>query len=160
MDQFVFSAANETDTARLGAALAEILPDGAVVALCGTLGAGKTRLVQTVAYCLDIDPRQVVSPTFMLIQEYHGQKSVYHIDAYRLASEREFLALGAEEYFETGGLVFIEWADRVANCLPRDTVSIDIEVIGESGRRFNISTTGEKYASLIADLAGKLGESV
>jgi tRNA threonylcarbamoyladenosine biosynthesis protein TsaE len=157
MDQFAFSAANETDTARLGAALAETLPAGTVVALCGTLGAGKTRLVQNVAHSLDIDPRQVVSPTFMLIQEYHGRKSVYHFDAYRLASQREFLALGPDEYFESGGLVFIEWADRVANCLPRDTVNIDIEVIGENSRRFNISTTGEKYASVIDDLASRLG---
>ena len=57
------------------------------------------------------------------------------------------------------GLVLVEWADRVAGCLPRERVDVRIEVTGESRRQFDISATGEKYASLIADLAGKLNQS-
>ncbi len=98
---------------RLGAALAEVLPDGTTVALCGTLGAGKTRLVQAIAEAAGVDRRNVLSPTFVLIQEYHGRRTVYHIDAYRLRDADEFLALGPEEYFEGDGLVLVEWADRV-----------------------------------------------
>jgi tRNA threonylcarbamoyladenosine biosynthesis protein TsaE len=101
----------------------------------------------------------VVSPTFVLIQEYHGQKSIYHIDAYRLRDEDEFLALGPDEYFDSDGLVLVEWADRVPGCLPRERVEVHIEVTGESQRQFDITVTGEKYASLIADLAGKLNQS-
>jgi len=157
MNHFTFTAANETDTARLGAALAEALPGGTVVALCGTLGAGKTRLVQAMAEALGIDRRQVVSPTFVIIQEYQGRKSIYHIDAYRLRDEDEFLALGPDEYFESDGLVLVEWADRVPGCLPRERVDIHIEVTGADQRRFHIAATDEKYASVIADLAGKLG---
>jgi tRNA threonylcarbamoyladenosine biosynthesis protein TsaE len=157
MDHFTFTAANEADTARLGAALAEVLPAGTVVALCGTLGAGKTRLVQAMAEVLGIDRRQVVSPTFVLVQEYHGTKSIYHIDAYRLRDEDEFLALGSDEYFETDGLVLVEWADRVPGCLPPERVDIHIEVIDANQRRFDVAATGEKYESVIADLAGKIG---
>jgi tRNA threonylcarbamoyladenosine biosynthesis protein TsaE len=157
MDHFTFTAADETDTARLGAALAETLPEGTVVALYGTLGAGKTRLVQALAEALGIDRRQVVSPTFVLIQEYHGQKTVYHIDAYRLRGEDEFLALGPDEYFESRGLVLVEWADRVGGCLPRERVDIRVEITGPGRRQFDITAAGEKYASAIADLAGKLG---
>ncbi len=126
------------------------------MALYGTLGAGKTRLVQAMAEALGIDRRQVVSPTFVLIQEYHGQKSIYHIDAYRLRDENEFLALGPDEYFDSDGLVLVEWADRVPGGLPRERMDIHIEVTAESRRQFDITVTGEKYASLIADLAGKL----
>ena len=157
MDRFTFNAADETDTARLGAAMAETLPEGTVVALYGTLGAGKTRLVQALAEALGIDRRQVVSPTFVLIQEYHGQKTVYHIDAYRLRGEDEFLALGPDEYFESPGLVLVEWADRVPGCLPRERVDIRVEITGPGRRQFDITARGEKYESAIADLAGKIG---
>ncbi|MEN6556898.1 MAG: tRNA (adenosine(37)-N6)-threonylcarbamoyltransferase complex ATPase subunit type 1 TsaE, partial [Thermoguttaceae bacterium] len=97
---WTFDAVEESDTARLGAALAEVLPNGTTVALCGTLGAGKTRLVQALAEASGVERRQVLSPTFVLIQEYHGRRSLYHIDAYRLRDADEFLALGPEEYFD------------------------------------------------------------
>jgi tRNA threonylcarbamoyladenosine biosynthesis protein TsaE len=159
LNHFTFTADDETGTARLGAALAQALPAGTVVALYGTLGAGKTRLVQAMAEALGIDRRQVVSPTFMLIQEYHGQKSIYHADAYRLRDEDEFLALGPDEYFDGDGLVLVEWADRVAGCLPRERVDVRIEVTGENQRQFHITATDEKYSMVIADLAGKLDQS-
>jgi tRNA threonylcarbamoyladenosine biosynthesis protein TsaE len=158
MRHVTFIAADESDTARLGAALAQVLPAGTVVALCGTLGAGKTRLVQALAENLGVDRRQVVSPTFVLIQEYLGQKRIYHIDAYRLRDDDEFRALGPDEYFESDGLVLIEWAERVSDCLPLDRVDINIEVTGPTQRQFDISATGEKYASAIADLAENLGQ--
>ena len=90
-----------------------MLPPGTTVALCGTLGAGKTRLVQAIAEGLGVNRRDVVSPTFVLIQEYRGRRMIYHIDAYRLRDDDEFQQLGPDEYFESDGLVLIEWADRV-----------------------------------------------
>ena len=89
MTRCTYAAADETATAALGAALADVLPDGATVALCGTLGAGKTRLVQAMAEAMGIDRREVVSPTFVLIQQYQGRRTVYHIDAYRVRDEDE-----------------------------------------------------------------------
>jgi tRNA threonylcarbamoyladenosine biosynthesis protein TsaE len=155
-----YDAADEQATATLGAALAEVLPEGTTVALCGTLGAGKTRLVQAIAEAAGVDRRQVLSPTFVLMQEYHGCRALYHIDAYRLRDEDEFLALGPEEYFERDGLILIEWADRVQECLPADRVEVRIEVTGPDSRRFEISSIGPKNAEAIRQLQERLSPHV
>ena len=84
---FVYDAHSETDTDAFGKALAAVLPSACVIALNGTLGAGKTRLVQALAAGVGIDRRDVVSPTFVLVQEYHGSRSIIHVDAYRLKDE-------------------------------------------------------------------------
>ena len=77
MSPVVFNAENEAATAALGHALADVLPAGTTVAMYGTLGAGKTRLVQAIAEGLGVDRRDVVSPTFVLIQEYRGRRMIY-----------------------------------------------------------------------------------
>ncbi len=148
-ESFTYDAADESGTAALGAALAELLPDGTTVGLCGTLGAGKTRLVQAVAEAVGIDRREVVSPTFVLIRQHHGRRTICHIDAYRLRDEDEFDALGPDEYFEGDGLTLIEWADRVAGSLPRDRIEIDIEVTGTQSRRFRIRALGRGCTAVI-----------
>lgn len=145
MNEFQFQASNETETFRLGSALARHLPDGSVVALVGTLGAGKTRLVQAIAEGCGIQRRDVVSPTFVLVHEYPGQRMLYHIDAYRLKDADEFLELGPEEYFESDGITLIEWADRVKDCLPRERLEVRIEVTGEETRAFHLVARGRKY---------------
>ena len=152
MQRFVYNSSSLADTDRLGAALARGLPDGTTVALCGTLGAGKTRLVQAIAAACDVPRSQVVSPTFVLCQEYHGTRTIYHLDAYRLKDDDEFLQLGPDEYFESPGLTMIEWADRVADCLPVDAVQIEIVVTGESTRKFEISWEGERFDQLEGSL--------
>jgi tRNA threonylcarbamoyladenosine biosynthesis protein TsaE len=152
---FTYDAPDETATAALGAALADVLPPGTTVALCGTLGAGKTRLVQAIAAACGVDRRQVVSPTFVLIQEYRGRRPVYHIDVYRLRDDAEFMDLGPDEYFESDGLVLVEWADRVQDLLPRDRVEIHIRVTGDTSRRFEITARGRRYADLTAQLRGR-----
>ena len=159
MTSFVFDAANESATAAFGAAIAEILPPGTTVALCGTLGAGKTRLVQAIAEAVGVERRGVVSPTFVLVQEHHGRRDIYHIDAYRLRDEDEFLALGPEEFFESDALTLIEWADRVQGCLPNDRVEIHIEVTGAQSRRFEVAAIGPRYAEVVNQLASALGGS-
>jgi tRNA threonylcarbamoyladenosine biosynthesis protein TsaE len=141
MPHFEFLSRNESDTQRLGAALAAALPPGTTVALIGTLGAGKTRLVQAVAAALGVPPDQATSPTFVLVNQYAGRLPIYHIDAYRLRDEDEFLQLGPEEYFDSPGLTFIEWADRVRDCLPADYLEIRCEALGETERQFTLTTT-------------------
>jgi tRNA threonylcarbamoyladenosine biosynthesis protein TsaE len=152
MPPIIFAANDETATATLGQALAEILPPGTTVALRGTLGAGKTRLVQAIAEGLGVDRREVVSPTFVLIQEYHGRRMIYHIDAYRLHDNDEFQQLGPDEYFENDGLVLIEWADRIEGSLPRDFIDIHIEVTGEESRRFELRAVGSRYEEVLRRL--------
>ena len=152
MTRFVCNADNEAATAALGAALADALPDGTMVALCGTLGAGKTRLVQAIAEACGIDRRSVVSPTFVLISEHRGRRTLYHIDAYRIADEDEFDQLGVDEYFESDALTLVEWADRVEACLPRDRIEVRIEVTGPQSRRFEITAIGQRHTDVILRL--------
>ncbi len=156
MTSFVFETADEADTAALGTALGEVLPEGTTVALCGTLGSGKTRLVQAMAAALGVPPGRVVSPTFVLLQEYPGRCPLYHFDAYRLAGEAEFLDLGPDEYFDGDGLTVVEWADRVAGCLPEERLEVHIEVTGETSRRFEVRAVGTRCEPLVAELRSRL----
>ncbi|WP_197525444.1 tRNA (adenosine(37)-N6)-threonylcarbamoyltransferase complex ATPase subunit type 1 TsaE [Pseudobythopirellula maris] len=126
----------ETDT--LGRRLALALPPGAVVSLVGTLGAGKTRLVRAVTSALG-HRGEVTSPTFVLVNEYCGGRlPVYHFDAYRLKDTDEFLELGPEEYFDGEGITFVEWGDRVAECLPPDALEVRFEVLEGERRRVTL----------------------
>jgi tRNA threonylcarbamoyladenosine biosynthesis protein TsaE len=148
---------SEQDTDRLGAALAEFLPAGAVVALIGPLGAGKTRFVQAVASALGVPPGAVTSPTFVLVNEYAGGRlPVYHFDVYRLKSVEEFLDLGPEEYFHAGGVTFIEWADRVLPHLPPDRIEATFGVVSETAREISLRGTNPKMEQLVDRLATAL----
>lgn len=143
-------AKNEQQTDRLGQWLADTLPAGSVVALLGTLGAGKTRLVQSVAVAIGSPPGTVTSPTFVLVNEYlEGRLPIYHFDAYRLHDEDEFLELGPEEYFEGGGITFVEWADRVASGMPAEYFTIAIEVLGQTEREFVLTARGTEGESIL-----------
>jgi tRNA threonylcarbamoyladenosine biosynthesis protein TsaE len=98
----------------------------------------------------------VVSPTFVLIQEHHGRRPIYHIDVYRLRDEDEFLQLGPEEYFESPGLTLVEWADRVEHCLPRRRIEIHAEVTGPDSRRFEVLDPTGAYPAVIDELRRRL----
>src|SRR6516162_2980771 len=117
MLEFPDPTATEAFGHRLGARL---FP-GAVVALTGPLGAGKTLLIRAIAEGLQVvDSRVVSSPTFVLIQEYYGRMPIYHFDAYRLKAVPEFADLGVHEYFAGEGVCLVEWADRVMELLPEE----------------------------------------
>jgi tRNA threonylcarbamoyladenosine biosynthesis protein TsaE len=152
MQQVVIDAPDEATTVALGRALAEILPDGTTVALQGTLGAGKTRLVQAIAAASGVESGVAVSPTFVLVQEYQGTRRIVHVDAYRMRDEDEFLALGGEELFAGDAVVFIEWAERIARCLPASRLQIAIDETGASSRRFTVAAIGATYEPVIARL--------
>ncbi|UUO09065.1 tRNA (adenosine(37)-N6)-threonylcarbamoyltransferase complex ATPase subunit type 1 TsaE [Blastopirellula sp. J2-11] len=157
--QIELKLSSEVDTDRLGRLLAELLPDGTTIALLGTLGAGKTRLVKAIAAACEIDPQTVISPTFVLVQEYDAKRQLYHMDAYRIQDDDEFLELGPEEYFNSEGLTFVEWADRVVGCMPRSYVEIEIFVVGETERRVTIAPQGKAPADWIKQLATRYATS-
>jgi len=150
-----FDVSSEAETAQFGHALATVLPEACTIALNGTLGAGKTRLVQAIAEAVGVDRRDVVSPTFVLVQEYHGSRWIIHVDAYRLKDEDEFRQLGGEEYLVGPYVVVIEWADRIAGCLPDDYLEIAIEVLGELQRRFTVTPHGPAAERIAAQLDSK-----
>jgi tRNA threonylcarbamoyladenosine biosynthesis protein TsaE len=141
-------------------ALAEALPDGTTVALIGTLGAGKTRLVQALAAACGVPGGTVTSPTFVLCQTYRGRRTLYHLDAYRLKDDDEFLQLGPEEYFDSDGLTLIEWADRVVRCLPPERLEIQIEVAGQTERTFSLTAHGRRLEAALDAIRERTSQPV
>ena len=128
---------SERQTADIAADLARRLPPGTVVQLFGDLGAGKTAFVRGFVEGVGIDPDEVSSPTFTIVQAYGGGQ-VQHVDLYRLDTA-ETDDLGLEELPEAGALVCIEWADRLPGPVP-GAVSVRILDRGGDSRELVIET--------------------
>ncbi len=151
-----FKATSEDDTRRLGEAIGEVALPGLVIALVGSLGAGKTRLVRAIADGAGVRDQIVNSPTFVLVQEYQGRLPIYHFDTYRLRSLDEFIELGAEEYLRAEGVCCIEWADRVAELLPPDVLRVEISVLGDCEREFRVTADGQRAGQTLAFVQARL----
>lgn len=119
-----------------GQALGERLSGGSTVLLFGDLGAGKTAFVRGLACALGIDPAEVSSPTFTLVQEYRGRLTLYHVDLYRL-SAAEAGELGLEEMIGPSSQLAIEWAERLPGALT-GTIAVEIEMDADESRRITI----------------------
>ena len=117
---------SEKETFELGEKFAENLNTGDVVALFGELGSGKTRMIQGICSGLGVQ-ELVSSPTFTLINEYHGRVKIYHFDFYRLSSIEEARSIGSEDYFYDDGVSLIEWADRIVELLPSKRYEIILD---------------------------------
>jgi tRNA threonylcarbamoyladenosine biosynthesis protein TsaE len=126
------------ETVTIGEELAALLWPGSVVALRGTLGAGKTQLVKGLARALGISD-QITSPTYTIISEYEGKLPLYHMDAYRLNDEEEFIQTGAEELFYGKGISAVEWSERIGGLIPAWAVLVEIAITGPEERRVTIS---------------------
>jgi len=151
------TTSSPAETLTMARAFAGPCRPGEVVGLCGTLGAGKTLFVKGLAAGLGVaDVRQVVSPTFVLMRSYPARLTLYHFDAYRLASEAEMDALGCQETFASGGVSAIEWADHVAGCLPPEHLMLSICVEGETRRRFTLECHGAGSAWRVAEFGAAL----
>ena len=151
---------SEDETAQLGQELASTLESGDVVALIGDLGAGKTRLVKSVAAACGVPLDQVNSPTFTLIQEYEGRLLLRHCDTYRLRNPDEFFELGLDELFATDGVAFVEWANRVEDDLPADRLVISITIDSPTHRSFELQSTGPRSAKILQDLIHASGSAI
>jgi tRNA threonylcarbamoyladenosine biosynthesis protein TsaE len=130
------TSTTEADTIALGRRLGATLEPGAAVLLTGPLGAGKTAFVRGLAQGLGLDPDEVSSPTFTIVQEYTGRVRLQHVDLFRLTPvEVDDLAL--EDLWE-GSVMAVEWPDRWLG-RPADAISVDIEPVGETARRITIT---------------------
>jgi tRNA threonylcarbamoyladenosine biosynthesis protein TsaE len=143
-------------TLAFGRQLAQQLFPGAVVALIGPLGAGKTHLVRAIAEGLGVtNSRAVSSPTFVLIQEYSARLPIYHFDAYRLKADADFADLGVHEYFAGDGVCLVEWADRVERCLPAEYLRITFTITGETSRELLLEARGDRYSRIMDHVSGR-----
>lgn len=113
------------DTLKIGEGLAESLKGTEVIALFGGLGMGKTALTTGIARGLGSSD-SVSSPTFALVNEYHGKYNVYHFDMYRISSWDDLYSIGFFDYLDTGVLV-IEWSENIENALPPEYIRVTME---------------------------------
>ncbi|MFR1565624.1 MAG: tRNA (adenosine(37)-N6)-threonylcarbamoyltransferase complex ATPase subunit type 1 TsaE [Christensenellales bacterium] len=130
---------SEADTFGFASAFAATLSGGEVIVLSGQLGAGKTVFVKGLASGLGVT-EEVTSPTFALMNEYDGRLKLYHFDVYRLKSGAEAYEAGLTDYFgEEGSVSCVEWADNIADALPRKIIRIAINYLGDGIREISVS---------------------
>jgi len=126
----------------LGTRIASLLGKGSIVALEGPLGAGKTCLAKGIAKGLCI-PEEVTSPSYTIVSEYEaiisGEKiTMYHIDAYRLRNDDDFIAIGGEDMVYGEGISVIEWSDRILSFIPDGALKVDIAISTDTERKIHI----------------------
>lgn len=156
----VLVSSSPEETHALGSAMGRSLVGGLVIGLVGPLGAGKTQLVKGIAAGNAIDDvRRVTSPTFVLLNEYAGRLTLYHLDAYRLPHESALLALGFDELVRDDSVVVVEWADRVPGAMPHDALWIEMAPTGPTDRELLLRAEGPRAAEFVRAVAGALGQA-
>ncbi len=139
-----FITNSPTETEAVGAALAQRLTPGTVIAYRGDLGAGKTAFTRGLAKGLGIDDI-VTSPTYTIVNEYtSGRLPLFHFDMYRLGSEEELFDIGWEDYLERGGVCAVEWSENVWGALEQPII-VTISRLSENSRKIEIEG-GDKIA--------------
>jgi tRNA threonylcarbamoyladenosine biosynthesis protein TsaE len=131
---------SEDDTMRAGEALARAFRGGEIVFLEGSLGMGKTVFAKGVARGLDIDEKEVTSPSFIVLREHRGRLRLFHIDLYRIDDPAEMERLGLEDFLgDEDAVAVVEWGEKLSASLlpppPASTVKVRIEDLGGSRRR-------------------------
>ena len=133
----VFVSTSEEETEALGRRLAESLKGGCVVALYGDLGAGKTAFVRGMARGLGLACR-VSSPTFTIVNEYLGERPLFHFDMYRLSGADELFDIGWEDYLSRGAVCAVEWSENVEDAFFGDEIVVRIDKLGDTRRKITI----------------------
>ena len=133
----VFESNSELETEQIGERFASSLPDGAVVAMYGELGSGKTAFVRGMARGMGISMR-VSSPTFTIVNEYRGDRELIHFDMYRLSSGDELFDIGWEDYLNRGSVCAVEWSENVEDAFYGDEIIVRFEKTSPTARRIII----------------------
>lgn len=153
INDFLRTVESELETRQLAADFAKCVQPGLTISMNATLGAGKTRFAQAFAEACDVPAGAVVSPTYVICQEYAGASfDIHHLDVYRLTSDDEFLELGSDELFAGSSVKLIEWGEQVVSCLPDDRIDLQIAVTGETSRTFVFRSTGPVAGQTVKSL--------
>ena len=121
-----FHTNSAEETIELGEKIGSLLPKGDIIALQGTLAAGKTTITKGIARALGVQD-EITSPTFCLISEYEGTMPLYHMDVYRLEGGDDFINLGVEDLIYGNGVSLIEWSEKIMSELPKKTIILRLE---------------------------------
>ena len=127
--------ANETYA--LGVEFSNFLESGDVISLVGQLATGKTTFIKGVLSGLGYK-ESVTSPTFTLVNEYNAKFTIIHIDCYREENLDRWIQIGLHDYFNDKNVVFIEWADKITDILPKDTILIKFSHMGNDNRKIEL----------------------
>lgn len=128
---------SERETEDAGAAFAARIPDGSVVAMYGELGAGKTAFVRGMARGMGLTCR-VSSPTFTIVNEYLGERTLLHFDMYRLFGPDELWDIGWDDYLERGAVCAVEWSENVCGAFNGSEITVRFEKLSDTARRITI----------------------
>ena len=149
---------DEAATEALGRRLGRLCRDGDVFLLNGDLGTGKTCLVTAAATAMGVDPKEVTSPTFSLMNVYHGKElNIKHFDLYRINWPAELEDIGFSEYAGGDGVTFIEWAELFPDTMPEENLELKFSRKGE-GREVEFLPHGKRYEALAAALLKESGQ--
>ena len=128
------------ETTALGYKIGKKLKKGDIIAMQGTLAAGKT--TKGIAQALDIS-EEITSPTFCLISEYYGKMPLYHMDVYRLDGTEDFINLGVDDMLYGDGVCIIEWSEKIMDELPKNTIILRILPQDDNSRKIEIENFNE-----------------
>lgn len=132
-----FIATDEAATIALGEKIGSLLSKGDIIAMEGTLGAGKTTITKGIAKALEIADN-ITSPTFCLISEYYGKMPLYHMDVYRLDGVEDFQGLGVDDMLYGDGVSIIEWSEKIKRELPKRTITLRLEPQSDGSRKITL----------------------
>ena len=133
-----FTTKTSEETIELGFKIGQKLKKGNIIAMQGTLAAGKTTITKGIAKALEITDT-ITSPTFCLISEYYGKMPLFHMDVYRLEGSEDFENLGTEDMLYGDGVCIIEWSEKIMDSLPKETIIINIQPQDDGSRKIQIS---------------------
>ncbi|MBQ5906652.1 MAG: tRNA (adenosine(37)-N6)-threonylcarbamoyltransferase complex ATPase subunit type 1 TsaE [Treponema sp.] len=125
------------ETIELGRKIGRLLTKGDVIAMQGTLAAGKTTITKGIAESLGVTDT-ITSPTFCLISEYSGKMPLYHMDVYRLDGGEDFINLGTDDMIYGDGVSIIEWSEKIMDELPKKTIILKLEPQEDGSRIITI----------------------
>lgn len=140
---------NEAESIALGENLGKLLTKHSLLTLSGDLGAGKTTFTKGIGAGLGVT-KIINSPTFTILKQYQGRLSLSHFDAYRLEGQDD--DLGFEEIFDSEDVCVVEWANYIADILPRERLEVIIEKIDDNSRNFIFKPIGTKYEMICKEL--------
>jgi len=146
-----FCSHSPEETRELAKRLARLAFPGAVIALWGTLGAGKTAFTQGLALGMDIG-EEIASPTFALMHIHQGRLPLYHFDLYRLSGEEDLDTVGADDYWFGRGVSAIEWPQRAGELLPEDRLDVEISVGEGTERTLHLKAHGARHEQWLEEL--------